>query len=158
PRALDVFAREGQPPIRVARGHHGRGDAGGEGEHVELADVLADVEDLPDLLAEDLGALQLALIADGGGKLAGEGDRALSEVLLDPAASEAQAESGESEGHPDEDGDAQQDQLDADAEAHGSSGIPEAAAPCRRLTEAARRARRRRCAPKPRIAERRGRC
>ena len=115
--ARDVRAGERQPPVRMARGD----DAGAlavEGEDVELAHVAPDAEDLPDLLVQERGALELPPIADGGRDLAGEGDGPLAQVLLDPAARQAERQRGEAEGDDDEHGDAQEDELEPDAEAH----------------------------------------
>ena len=71
-----------------------------------------------DLLVQERGALELPPIADGGRDLAGEGDGPLAQVLLDPAARQAERQRGEAEGDDDEHGDAQEDELEPDAEAH----------------------------------------
>src|SRR5688500_13775546 len=91
-----------------------------EGDDLELQHARPDPHQLLDLPAQSLAVLELALVVDRHGDLAGEEHRARSKILLERGARELELEQREAERDDDEDRQAADDELAANAEPHGS--------------------------------------
>src|SRR5262249_50137950 len=123
PRAAEIGSGERQSSRGMARRDHLRTLAV-EGENVELPHVLADGQDLLDLVLQEQSGLELVPIPDGRGDFPGEGDGAVLQIVLDPSATQVEAQRREAEGRDDHHGDTEENQLLAHAQTHDSPDIP----------------------------------
>ncbi len=118
PHLLGVVPGEGEQRLRPAARDDRRDLLGGEGDHVQLENGPAQLDQAPDPPQDRLG-LERRPVADGDGHLARVEDGPRLEVFLDGAAGEEDVGPREARGHHDDDQRAQDDQLVADPDAHG---------------------------------------
>src|SRR5262245_54001928 len=121
PHLLSVASTERQPDVRLIRGHDRR-PVGSEREHIELEDAAADLEKACDHPAERRTTLEVGAAADRGGYFTRVDDRARLQIFFDRAAREEQVHPRETRGDDENHQRTEDDELVADAEAHGGLG------------------------------------